>query len=568
MLGTACAVPTLAVTTTLVGCADESQPEYWVEKMEDPPYRARAVKRLEQFFDDTVNRANDDLSAPEVKALADKTVEPLTQAYVNYYGEMDTKTRVTLVKLLAAYRDPRTEPALKKAFEEFAKKPKSTTDEKDIKWAIRAASDLKLDGLADPILAAFNALKASTMLGGIVYKDYSAAMKKIANPSWSGELKAKLKPEIKPPKTAKDKDLIDPYRDQLFWQITAAEVLGNIQDSSAVEPLLKVLLDPAKADVHSTAILALVKIGKPAVAAATALISGKSDKLEAFQQARMKALGDKNPPKDEYIATAALVLGTAGRSEGLAPLIKVLKNEDVSEENRAIVARELAKIPATKASKQAFMDAFESISLDTEIPPGLNALTSLAEAAGQFYDPDMVDWMLERASETKGSGEDLKTLQNALAVTALKVAKPKQMRSVKRAINRYGTDIEKDLYAKSDELTKACTSNVSCYLSAIEKGENQEQKNQFAGIKAGYMIAILGDQKVRDDLIERLESIDNAAVRFTAAQAIDHLSPKGSKDVAEKLEAIIEKNLKTADKGKIAADAPLKQVMYRVGARG
>src|SRR5262245_43567309 len=128
VLGTAATVMTGAATTTLVGCKDESQPEYWVDKLEDPSWRPRAIKRLEQFFEDTVTRANKDVQNPDVQALLNKIVDPLTKSYVDHYGDLDTKTRVSLIKLLAAFRDKRTEPALKKAFEEFAKKPTGNKD--------------------------------------------------------------------------------------------------------------------------------------------------------------------------------------------------------------------------------------------------------------------------------------------------------------------------------------------------------------------------------------------------------------------------------------------------------
>jgi flagellar basal body-associated protein FliL len=104
-------------------------------------------------------------------------------------------------------------------------------------------------------------------------------------------------------------------------------------------------------------------------------------------------------------------------------------------------------------------------------------------------------------------------------------------------------------------------------LSEIEKSENQEQKTQFVAIKAAYMIGIFGNDQARGELIDRLGSIDNAAVRYAASQTIDQLSPKGSKEAAKKLSMIVEANEKTADSNKIAGDAPLKQVMYRIESR-
>jgi hypothetical protein len=248
-------------------------------------------------------------------------------------------------------------------------------------------------------------------------------------------------------------------------------------------------------------------------------------------------------------------------------MIAALKKSD-SEINKAVIARELAKIPATADSKQAFKEAFESISIDTVIPPGAPALEMLSESAGQFYDAGMGPWLLERAEATKGFGEGKKGLQSAITVVVLKLAKPDQLGEAKKAVDKYGTQLEKDLYAQVDTLVKACGDRTSCYLTALEKGENQEQAKQFTGIKASYMVGILGNEQTRDELISRLDSIENAAVRFTAAQAIDHLSPKGGKDASAKLLTIIKKNEKSADRDKAMADEPLKQVMYRLDARG
>lgn len=567
-LGTAATVAIGAATTTLVACKDESQPGYWVGKLEDPPWRPRSVKRLEQFYEDAATKASSDREAPDVKALVDEVIDPLTKLYVDEYSNLDTKTRVTLIKLLGAFRDKRAEPAIRKAFEEFAKRPRTTKDEQDIKWAALAAGDMKLESVADPMLQAFTKLKASSMLGGIVYKDFSKAMNQLSHSSWSGTLTSMLEPEIKVPRSAKDRDLIDPYRDQLFWQVTAAEILGRIGDASAVEPLLKVMLDPAKADVQATAALALVKIGKPAADATAKLLKGEADKLIAFNRRRIKEVtgAREEPTGKPYLPTAALVLGTIGRSESITPLVEALKG-NVEDENKAIIARELTKLPPTPESKRAFKNVFESISLETVVPPGESALQMLAEASGQFFDAGMVDWLIDRAANTKGGGEDLKALQGTLLLTMVKLAKPEQMSKVKAAFSRYGTKLENDLLAQVEPLVKECADRVDCYLTAIEKSENLDQKNQYAGIKAGYMIGILGDEKARDALIERLESIDNAAVRFVAAKVIDNLSPKGSAEVAKQLEAIIEKNEKSADRDKAAADAPLKQVMYRVEAR-
>jgi hypothetical protein len=565
ILGTATTTATVMVATTLVGCKDESQPDYWVEKLSDAAWKARAVKRLEQFFEDAVTRNGNDIKAPGVQELVNKTVEPLTQAYVNDYDNLDTKTRVSLIKLIASYRDKRTEPALKKAFEEFAKKPATAKDETDIKWAAQAAADLKLESVAVPMVEAFTKLRASTMLGGVTYKDYADAMLDMPSKAWVGPLSARLEQEMTPP--GKDKSAIDPFRDQQFWQATAAQLLGMIGDPAAVEPLMKVMLDPNKADIQPTAALALVKLGKPTVDAASKLIAGKDDKLVGYAMQRIKEITGKPAQGTPYVATAALILGTSGRADATAPLVAAA-NAEKDPATKAVIARELTKVPATEESKAAFKAVYESLTLENEIPPGGGALEALTDASGQFYDPGMVDWLLDRAAKTKGTGDDLKAYQAGVTVTAMKLAKADQLATVGGAVERYGSaDIEKKAFKQVEGLLKACGDRANCYVAAIQKPENQEQANQFVGMKAGYMIGILGDDAARDELVGKIDGIRNAAVRFTAAQAIDHLTPKGSKDVSAKLNAIISKNAKSADREKSAYDAPLKQVMYRIDAR-
>jgi HEAT repeat protein len=565
VLGTATATTMVLVAASVVGCKDESQPEYWVEKLDDPAWRARSVKRLEQFFEDSVTK-NGDITSEGVQTLISKTVDPLTKTYVEDYDTLDDKTRVELIKLLAAYKDKRIEPALKKAFDEFAKQPATAKDDQDVKWAAIATEDLKLTTLSDSLLAAFLKLRASTMLGGVAYRDVSSAMLVAPSKAWVGPLNKLLDAEMVQPKTAKDKDLIDPYRDQQFWQTTAAEVLGKIGDPAAVQPLMKILLDPTKGDVQSTALLALVKVGKPAADAAVKLLKGQDDTLTAFTAQRIKDTTGQEAKGKPYVATAALILGTIGRGDTISPMIDALKAE-TDDGTKAVIARELAKIPATDESKQAFEKAYESIPIDAEIPPAGSALETLTESAGQFFDPSMVGWLLQRAARTKGGEDDRKSLQSAITITALKLAKPEQMPQVKAAVDKYGTQLEKDIYAQVDAQLKACGDRVPCYIAALEKSENQDRATQFAGIKAGYMIGILGNEQNRDEVVAGIDSVSNAAVRFVAAQVIDHLSPKGSKEAAAKLNAVIEKNAKSPDRERSSGDAPLKQVVYRLDAR-
>jgi hypothetical protein len=560
IIGTA--LPALAVgAASLVGCQDESQPEYWVEKLDDNAWRVRAIKQLDQFYEDAVTRANQAGDSPEVKALAEKIVTPLTATYVAQYDNLDEKTRHRLIKLLASLRDPRTEPALTKALSEFAQKGRGG---EDLKWAARAVADMKLTNASDELLGAFLKLRADTEEGGAVYRDLNQAMLDVADKAWTKPLIEKLEPSLELPQPGEqNKEKVTEFRNQQFWQTTATQLLGAIGDPAAVDPLLKVLLDPAKANLHADAVVSLVKLGKPAVTRTTQLLAGEDKELVEFAALRArKASGMPVPAGDApHVRTAAIVLGTVGHASAAPALIAALQNQN--DANRAVILRELAKLPGTPQIKQAFQTGFAGLSPDAMIPPGQPALQVLAESATSFFDPAFVPWLLQQAAAVKKDDET----RSALLVAAIKLMMPDQVAAVGAAVDKYGSELEKGVFGEAAGLIKGCGKQVNCYFETATKSSSQEDKSQFVGIKAAYMLGILGDEKVRDQLVAGVDPISNAAVRFTAAKVIDYLSPKGSVAAADELQKMVDANLKRGDRDKIAGDAPLKQVIYRLRSR-
>jgi hypothetical protein len=403
------------------------------------------------------------------------------------------------------------------------------------------------------------------MLGGVVYKDYNAAMLETPSKTWVQPLIAKIEAPVTRPQNRKDKGGVEEYMDQSFWQTTAAGVLGKIGDPAAVEPLIKVVLDPEKVDFYQTAIVSLIQLGKPASDAAVQVLKGTNEKLTGFCLQRLK---DTNSDAKGKPCTqkGAILVGSIGRQDSAGAMIEALKAE-TEPAAKVVIAMELAKLPASGESIAAFKEAFESLR-DTDFPAGAPGLHALAESATGFFDAGLVGWLLERAQTAKGEPDERKALQQGIVISAIKLAKPDQLAAVKRAVDAYGTEMEKGLYTQAEGLLKACGDRANCYVEALQKPENQDRKNQFIGIKAGYMATIFGNEQTRDEIVSRLDAIDNAAVRFVAAQAIDRLSPKGAKGAVEKMTAIIEKNAKSPDRDKAMGDAPLKQVMYRLQARG
>jgi HEAT repeat protein len=547
----------------LVACQDESQPEYWVEKLDDNAWRARAIKQLDQFYEDAVTRANQAGDSPELKTLVDKIVVPMTNAYVTQYDNLDEKARHRLIKLLATMRDPRTEPALQKAIGEFAEKGRGG---EDLKWAARAAADLKLSSVADEMIGAYTKLRADTEEGGAVWRDMMQSMVDMSDKSWVPTLVQKLEPEMALPQQGEQsKEKVSEFRNQQFWQTTAVQLLGAIGDPAGVDPLLKVMLDPAKGPLQMDAAVALVKLGKPAVARATQLLQGQDKALVEFASGRArKAAGLAAAPNDSpHVRAAAIVLGTIGHASAAPALIAALDKEK-NETNQAVILRELAKLPSSPEVEREFKAGFERLDPEAVIPPGLPALQVLAsESATSFFNAEFVPWLLSEAAKVKGDDDT----QSALLEAAIKLMVPEQAASVGAAVDKYGTELEKGAYGEAAAVLKSCGKEVSCYLDATTKASNQGEKNQFAGIKAAYMVGVLGNEKVRDQLVAAVDPISNAAVRFTAAKVIDHLSPTGSTAAADELQKLVDANVKRGDSNKIAGDAPIKQVIYRLRSR-
>ena len=58
VLGVATVSAVSVSSAVLVGCEDENQPEYYTKRLDDPALRPQSIKRLVQFFEDAMTRAD------------------------------------------------------------------------------------------------------------------------------------------------------------------------------------------------------------------------------------------------------------------------------------------------------------------------------------------------------------------------------------------------------------------------------------------------------------------------------------------------------------------------------
>lgn len=576
LFGAVTASGAMLAAGSLVGCADENEPSTHVKKLSDAATRPQAVARLIQFFDDAMSRDKGDRKGPTVTPLLETIIGPLNETCLT--GDLDERTNAKLVKFISDARDPRGGDCLIKALKDF--KPERKETETSVRWAARAIGPMKLKTAAAPLIDVFIKLRVSKLKQEPeLYRDVSDALVELADPAWEAQLIEKLSHPIN------DRKDVANLRDEIVWQSTSALVLGNLKSTAAVKPLIKIVLSPNKADIGATAVNALIKIGKPAVSPAIALLRSEDKELMEYskgEQLKANTGADGKVPEaaakaaeKAHVGTAAIILSTLGREEGSAALLETMdKGDDLA---RAIIARELPKLPKTDATIKAFQAAYEKTPTTLAIPPSSGARESMIEASSDFFDAGIIPWVVKTAVDLKGEADSIDPIRGASFQMVLKIMKADQMSEGEKlnSIKADGPDgkpttlgkaYEKE-YKITTDLLKACGDKVDCYFGKLVEPASQEEKTQFQGMKSLYMIGVLGGPEVRQKLIDTLPKLNNAALRFITGKIIDHHSPKGDTALAAALQKIVDDGEATKDPIKMQGNNSFKTVIYRLNAK-
>lgn len=562
------AVATMA--TTMIACADENDPLTHVERLEDPATRSAAVKRIIQFFEDAMTRDEKNREGPNVKPLLDKIVEPMAQICVS--GDLDERTQSNLVKFLSDARDARAEPCFVKTLKEY----KPDGNEEDVRWVARAVGPMKLKAAGEPMLQVFTKLRPSKPKADAIYRDVHDAMVELADPSMVPQL---INLVGRPIADRKDGAVL---KDEMFWQITSAEMLGNLKAAEAVKPLLKLILSPMKLEAGNTALMGLIKIGKASIAPTAALLSGQDTELIEYskvENAKAGAGPDGKPSADAqkaaataHLTSATAILCAIGRPEGIAPVLDALSKAP-DDTTRALMARELVNLPNTPEVKKAFQDAFDKTPASLSTPLIGGAREALLDKATWFFDASMVPWMIKTAKETKGDAEDVDALRTSTLLAVTKLMTPDQLDAVMdlaKMKTAQGSEVGKAVTKELDlakQVVTACKENVECYLAKLAEPSSQAKETRFQGIKSVYMVGVYGSEALRDKIIATMPKLTTAETLGLAGVVVDHFSPKGDAKIAATFQKMVDDADAAKSPDKIANTASLKQVIYRLQAR-
>ena len=570
---------TLILAGTVVGCTDERVPETYVERLNDPLKRTAAVKRLIQFYEDAMTNDKKDRKGKHVKPLLEMIITPL--ADIAMKGDLDQKTQGQVLSFLADTNDKRAGKALAKAVSDY--KPDDKRGEKfdaDMANVVRGLGTLKVPEASAPLLKLFVDLRASypkAQYKGF-YRILRDTLLKIADPAWEAQL---VKLLARPIKTLKQKQL-KAITNEAFWQTVAAEVLGKLKSRDAVVPLIKVVLSPFKVALHTTAIVALIKIGKPAIKEGVKLLNGDAPKLMKYaEEEYLRRAKDADQKEDKKLKAAAkttykglatIIVSNIGRGECIEPMLKGAAKGDAV--TKAVIGKELSKLPADPKVTEAFKGIWKKMNLTQSMPPAGNAKEALTAAVSGFFDQKLAAWLGQESLELKGEEADTAPIQQVALEVLMKIGGKAEWPLIKKlsAIKvtypqktTVGKAFEKEL-KKAEALIEKCDAKgIECYLKVLKSSEAQKGQG-FDGIKAVYMVAANGEA-AREKLVAALPRLSNAAVRFSAVSAIDRLSPKGSIKTADALQALVDKAYASKNQKMIKQYKSMNPFIYRLRAR-
>lgn len=560
----------LAATSSLAGCADENDPATWVKRLDDPAQRSAAIKRLGQFYEDSLSQAGNKKDDPKVQKTLSVIVEPLTKTYIA--GGLDDKTRKDLIKELADMHDPRTEPALAKALNDF--ELGKTND--DVKFAaesvgVMAKQGVKLDkSVVDGLWSCFIKYKPSvtnSIQGTQALHDAILAVK---DPSYGD--KAIL--AIKAPVVMDDSlhaNGTKKVNNQLeFWQTTSIQVLKELKYKAAAKPLVEVLMTHNKLGIANLASAAIQRMPKEAEPFLAAGLTGSDPDL-----AKLQAEWDKDKG---YVPILINVLAYTSLDKAKDDLLAYLPHLD-NDTNRAAAAQMLIWFPTSPQTIAAFKGIY------AKLPPisdkGGNDTgaerAQLLGVASEFFDPAMGPWALTESASAKGT--NMLSAKVGAIQSAIKLMGPADKASVEKALSnlensglsvnekKQVADNVRGVFKYASEALDKCAVDAGCYVKLLDEPIPQTINANWKAIKAAQMAGIHGNEQTRKDLIAHIRKVTNPGARLAMAVAINHLAPKGDNADADALDKIVDEDTKRKDREALRGDDALTKVALMLRAR-
>ncbi len=519
----------------------EEDPLTHVYRFAQPELRAEAIDTLGRLFDSSLAQDAGDRSGPHVAPIIADIVKPLTAAYLA--GDLDLATRAKALQLLANCRHADAAPALVAAVKDFKGNDQAPGAlEVALGATLVAIADLRVEAAADHVFRLFTSMRASSRTAQV--KGLSHALRKavmaLVSPAWEDRLIHIIGQPVAP------QGDINRWRDEVFWQVTAARALGKLASKKAAEPLMKIVLSPQREDIAPAAIEALVMLGKPAADLATAVINGEAQELVAYgaeqhREAVAESLAAVTGRSADALRLtgAAIVLANVGRADATETVLDALAKADPIGKGR--IALQLAKLPRADELVEAFRTTYEQSPLDLPISTQHHGVSALIWVVPDFLDPRLTPWLVERAMALSGNDTENAPFREPALAVAMRQMTDDQTAKVHELGQLVTPEKWQGDHRLAVQLLGTCEQKLQCYLDQLRSKGAGEAKNSFKLLKAVTMAGQLARPEDKPALLKALTIAPTPELRRALGVAIDRLSPKGDAAMAEKLDQTLRK---------------------------
>jgi hypothetical protein len=512
---------------------------------------------IQTLLEEYVEAAKHGSATPEAKAFIDRYAGPLAEAYAEGHGALGEKLRLDLMTKLVSFKDTRTVPAHSKALQVYAD---AHTGVDEAIWACQAAQRLTDERLAAPLMLAFDNIDMADDDGRRLGRHLVEAMLNNKSPKWTGRLKARLGEALERPSRFDDTPAVKRFQNRLYWQTSAARLLGELGAADVARDLGRVLVDSSKREVHPDAELALAKLGAPATKLAESLLAGEDAELVALARASRKDLSAA------HIYYATEWLSRFGRPSSVTKLHAAWDGTQDAQ-SRVLIARALTYLPKSEESLERFKKAYAGSSLKLTLPAGESALEALVENAPYFFEPSLTPWLMERAGSVRGVGPRKGDVQRAIVVAVAQLVTPADVAAANKVSQQYGGRTGTPAFDRSAELAGKCQKDAACYMKALLAVGGTSDDDVTVAHKAMTMIGAFGGASERDALIAHLPRLNDVRLTTTAVRAIGHLTgSNASSHLIAALEAGLKARGDLTDPASAAAALPIHLLIYRLRA--
>jgi len=513
-----------------LGChAAEDDPAGQAGELSDPVRRENAIFNLKAIYTETLAENGGDRKSADVKAVADVTVGPLTQTYLDH--PEDRINGLAILDLLYEMRDSRSIPALVEAL--------NWRTEVSEDHAIRAAQTIQ--GMDVPPAERPKVIEAlARSLERITDARSEDNKMRVAMIRALGSLKDKGATDILTTIATKQDE-----KQNFLINRLAAQQLGELRDPAAIPSLIKCLFlfAPNRPDLrmNDVAAEALILIGRPSLKPLLAVLDGADATANAIAtqyidaiKARRPDLANKMTLRQVTGGEASFALGALGFSEALEPLLREAGSSDTPRKLNAAIA--LVRIDVPPADEVRVRSTLKKVY--GELPKGYAGIAmrgQLLAAIAHTYDADLMPFIFEQVVDKKANPElRLIAVQNyALLANKAEAAQLSQAIAKEPPSQAGGYREKFEERRPLLDLASECDTSVDCWVSKAGSADNDKAR------KGAYMLGRYGSGKGKaiDALVGQLGS-DDLGVRLSALMALDRIADKGSSAAVSKIDEL------------------------------